>query len=1488
MPTVTDALDYIASPQLELIGPGGNVLATSRGNTHGIDRGSSTTLDPFLEYSITQTGTYLVRVSSWIDYAPSTRYLGVTNTFRTDETTGVVTGQSYDLVVSLGRHEVNGNAISLAGKLITIVEGTGKGQTAMIESYKAESKTYVLDRIWAVAPDATSKFEISEILSSSTGYRPVTDTYDVVLTGAPSAPVIINVTPEPTRTYDSAQAFDPAADYGEANLVQVLAATPRALYQLNGAVRAGDVWSVTLRDVSSLQEISFQYTATATDTLATITAGLIAAVNNHVGYAASLSGTNGFVVTRTSPFAISLSAPAGSSGGETHVIGAGGNSVAIQLSGTVVAARLWTLTLDGQAYQYTTVAGDTIAKVATGLAAAINGHLGYTASADAAGKINVNREDSFFATYKITPDSAGNAEVCFAKATCTSDFLNAHWPTGTTTDGTTALIHLTGEATQGETWSLTLPTPFSYTAQSGDTAASVAAGLVAAINSAAIGYHATLGTGGALTLTKNDGSSFTGGLTSGAGSYVTTPYTANITPTGTTSLFKTWTLSLDGAQFNFIGGFSYTLANVAAGLAASINANVAAGFHATVSGATIAVTKNGGSAFTATFLTSTGNIVTTPFTATATVAGAITAGSTWTLTVNATFSYTTGFGDDLATIARHLGTSLPAAIFDVAVIGRTITVSRVDAGPMSGAAVSISTKSPGSMSVTAQLAFTAANWNIAQTVTVMAVDDHIVDGSDALVFPPMSDRVNEIRGPVNVDGGIQVSAEPFLNNPLTLPGETNFQIPDGPISSSGAVGTLALTKQDGTSFTGFFGAGTGTVVGATGATGYIALATVGPNVVGKTWSLILGATTYSYTGKAGDTLFSVAASLAAAINAGSAGYHATLETDGTLTLTKPVSATFAASFTTPGTGTGTISATDNAAGHIVSATPTGTITVGKVWTLKLDTKAYSYTAKSGDSLTSIGAALAKSVNDDYAGGFHATVSGATLTLTKPVSATFTSSFGVGTGSVVATDGAQGHIATATLTAPVLAGETWTLMLDGAPFTYTAVAGDTLGKVAAGLAADVNDGVGFVATNARAAATITDGAATHVTAQFGERPGFDPRMNDFAYTATFLQPGGASIRLDVGSVTSDILSVASSTPIPVSFSLTGTSGAVAAQFIGTPDQSQLGSIHWSQATVALTGAATVGEIWTLKLDDTTFSVTVNTANAVPSRIAQQLADQILQAGYAVEVRVGLLGDSKLIVAAKGSAFTAVFAIVKAPDTADTAGVGTVSGVTTEVAGHTWTNAAIQLLTRGAVGNVWSLTLNGTTLSTTVRADDTIGDIAHRLANAVAGNDLTKAYLPLVSGSQIVFASDWPTGLQPAAGTDYFISPAEPQLPRPRGRPGRHAERLQQQQPVERHRRPHGEHDHRARHGRQHRRRRPDHPGRDHVREPRGAERQPRLRQQRLHDPDHARRLDDGHQRQGQRHDQRHHGRRPHERRDRARATTRSPSRTRASSTRSPAC
>src|SRR5581483_4879145 len=108
---------------------------------------------------------------------------------------------------------------------------------------------------------------------------------------------------------------------------------------------------------------------------------------------------------------------------------------------------------------------------------------------------------------------------------------------------------------------------------------------------------------------------------------------------------------------------------------------------------------------------------------------------------------------------------------------------------------------------------------------------------------------------------------------------------------------------------------------------------------------------------------------------------------------------------------------------------------------------------------------------------------------------------------------------------------------------------------------------------------SDSAATHVSAQHGERPGFDPRMNDFAYTTTILLPDGGSYTLDVASTSSDILSISSTTGIPVSATLVRTGTAIdgATRFIGTPDRStreradDAATIDWRQATLKLDGS-----------------------------------------------------------------------------------------------------------------------------------------------------------------------------------------------------------------------------------------------------------------------------------------------------------------------------
>ena len=289
--------------------------------------------------------------------------------------------------------------------------------------------------------------------------------------------------------------------------------------------------------------------------------------------------------------------------------------------------------------------------------------------------------------------------------------------------------------------------------------------------------------------------------------------------------------------------------------------------------------------------------------------------------------------------------------------------------------VAITPDSRGGATITQQLVFTPTNWNQAQTVTVEAIDNQIVDGHDALVFPPMTGRVDQIRGPVIVDGGLSVNPEPFLHNPLMLPGETNLPLADGTILTSG-------TNADNT-----------------------------------------------------------------------------------------------------------------------------------------------------------------------------------------------------------------------------------------------------------------------------AAYITDPNATNVNEQTGQRPGFDPRMNNYSYTVQFLDGTAANVTLDVASVSQDILSVGNASAFPVTISAKlGTANITGAfRFIGTPDQSMaagtqtsggntlntatlsgVGAIQWTQATVTLTGLPNIGDVWTLTLNGQLFQYVVQAGDDVASRVAQHLAAMARAAGYTVEVRVNLLGDSSLLI------------------------------------------------------------------------------------------------------------------------------------------------------------------------------------------------------------------------------------------------------------------
>jgi len=83
---------------------------------------------------------------------------------------------------------------------------------------------------------------------------------------------------------------------------------------------------------------------------------------------------------------------------------------------------------------------------------------------------------------------------------------------------------------------------------------------------------------------------------------------------------------------------------------------------------------------------------------------------------------------------------------------------------------------------TVDLNFTAADWDMARTVYVRAIDDDKVDGGDTKVFAPMLDQVNRIQGPLFIIGGEGADRTGLLERePIMLPGEFNQKQSIGPV-----------------------------------------------------------------------------------------------------------------------------------------------------------------------------------------------------------------------------------------------------------------------------------------------------------------------------------------------------------------------------------------------------------------------------------------------------------------------------------------------------------------------------------------------------------------------------------------------------------------------------------------------------------------------------------------------------------------------------------
>jgi hypothetical protein len=426
----------------------------------------------------------------------------------------------YDLIVSLQKHDQNEDAIDLVGKILTLVDGNGKGQSGTITGYQSEYKEYTLtpSATWSTPPDQNTLYEITALLSNETagadtpysdqlGQHPVTDDYVVVLTGPPAADttVVIDVKPAPTRTLNSDEIFNPDAGFGQANEVQVRAATNRALIELRGGVKTGEIWVLNLTGLSATLGVDALMGYTLTDARADLADdGILNGTYARTGNTTILYATTG-TDTLTSVgdvFAISVDgATEDITVNHTVATGQSLTDVANVLAGKInsqssydaaveIVDGVVTILISGAGTDGTTDAARFEVNVGvTGTA------VGGTATAAETPLLLVTSKasgDRFYANFAITPDTRGGFSA-------NKTFTNA-------ADPEELEVELTGFVSAGETWTLKVggTTYATYLTQFRDDLSTIARAFYAQLiaNSAFTNQYDVIQRGRIITLTN--------------------------------------------------------------------------------------------------------------------------------------------------------------------------------------------------------------------------------------------------------------------------------------------------------------------------------------------------------------------------------------------------------------------------------------------------------------------------------------------------------------------------------------------------------------------------------------------------------------------------------------------------------------------------------------------------------------------------------------------------------------------------------------------------------------------------------------------------------------------------------------------------------------------------------------------------------------------------------------------------------------------------
>lgn len=532
---------------------------------------------------------------------------------------------------------------------------------------------------------------------------------------------------------------------------------------------------------------------------------------------------------------------------------------------------------------------------------------------------------------------------------------------------------------------------------------------------------------------------------------------------------------------------------------------------------------------------------------TLTVGGTANTGEAWTINVdNVAYTHTVTSGEDLSDITSNLATQLNTVTGYVAnVEGNSIVITKLTSGSLS-----VTTTNSSGVSTLPSSAICSIETDTAQDTGIRLGRDDITGDLDLF-------SLNDTFGYFNL---VDPTSTLTING-----GSGNDTIYVGRFTTAAS---LAIDGKAGTDTIAYdVQAGSAATVDSSGdfVTGKVTFA--GTPAAGQVWTVtltvIIDKTEYSYdyshTVVSGDTLADVVTALAARINS-SSDFTAGAEGDVLSVVNISGEGGLAVKATM-------LAATETAT-YVSGATTTqvtlaGTPTAGAQWIVTVDDVTYTHTVIAGETLASVIADLSRQVND--ASGYSASVKGSTITIlnlsgdaldvttTLPASGSSTITPCTAKTTVVELNGTP------------LAGEKWTVTVDGTDYSHNVASGDTWTTVAADLASKI-------------------AAVSGYTVAVKENYLLVTKLSDetLAVTATLL--AGSSATVDSGSAKSTL--------------------------------------------VYFEGAPVNGSVWTVTLNGTTYTYTVS-GNESLTQVMNGLANQIDSlTNYTAACKGGIISISVL--------------------------------------------------------------------------------------------------------------------------------------------------------------------------------------------------------------------------------------------------------------------